>query len=683
MAGAEVVGSIVGYLKLDADDFHREITRAIAEVKVLKGMDAKVHVEAKGSRSAERDLLKVGSAAKVAGRAAGGAGDAVGGLSDSFSGLTRGGIYSPAVIVGGLAAAVALLGPVTGAATAGVAGLTGVVGTGVLAFQGYKKEIEDGTALGSALQEQIGGLQSTLEGLSRTASSSMSGGVLAGLNDLNDYLPTLNDDVAMLSASLGRAFRTSTTGLISGLENAMPLLQDGGKYAEILAQKFADFTASQDFKDFVAYARRELPEVASAIGDLVVGVKDLAVALAPIGELMVDTFAVNGQAMTLIGKGIPVLNASAGSWGALGAAFVDTSSSADRASAALAANTDSAVAFANIQSPLAAGLGTTDAALAALEEKNRKAGNTANDATLAMQLQGDAAGLLKQQLDLLNGKSLNVAQAQTNAASATLGLTKSFKDNGTTLSTNTQKGIENRRAIEAKISADQALAEATAKATGSTKAGTESLKTSKGQLEDTLRSQGRLTGKVQAYIDKLYAIPKKVPPTKLEVQTAQGLASLKAFQTAIDKLRGKTVTATVRYAYEGRRPNGGVSTAGGQTFADGGTVRSRIPGYAGGTIIGPGSGRSDSILAGIAGTPELIRVSNGEFISTDASRRRNQAALEAANNGATLGVVGGAAGGKVDLSDASLHRLAAILSTRPIVTTVSSRQIDAALAAGI
>lgn len=642
MAAEEVVGGIVGFLRLDADDFHREITRAIAEVKVLKGMDARVKVEATGVRRTERDLLKVGAAAKAVDRN-------VVGMNKSFGG--GGGMFGPQVVVGGLVAGMTLLGPLTGAVTAAMGGFVGVVGTGVLAYRGFKKEIEDGTALGQAMQSEIDGLTGAFTALGTTAARAMATDVLGAMRDFRDFLPTINDEVGALGGSLGRAFRISTGGLIAGLQNAMPLLQDGGRYAEILAQKFADFAQSQDFKDFVDYARRELPGVGAAIISLAGGVKDLAVALAPAGDSLVQIINVTGKFASAMGTVIGWLDKASGLFsydpgqhGVLGE-MLGAKDAADQAAPAVATTATQMANLAAVQSPLASGLGTTNAALRDAADKHAATATKAADATLQMQLEGDAAGLLKQQLDILNGKSLNLSQAQTTAASATLGLTKSFKDNGMSLALNTTQGVENRQAIERKVAADQALAEATAKATGSTEKGTASLKNSKTALEDTLRSQGKLTPAVQAYIDKLYAVKDvKVPPTKLEVETKTALEQIKAFQKAIDDLHGKSVTAGVRYVYTGTKPGGGRSTAGGQTFdagADGGLIMNGIRKFSGGGMItGPGTGTSDSILARIAGTGEPIRVANGEYISTAASQRRNRAALEAGNKGATLGVVG-------------------------------------------
>src|SRR5690349_3044859 len=45
MAGETTVGSVVGFLRLDADQFHREIERAIAETDVLDGKRVDVKVK--------------------------------------------------------------------------------------------------------------------------------------------------------------------------------------------------------------------------------------------------------------------------------------------------------------------------------------------------------------------------------------------------------------------------------------------------------------------------------------------------------------------------------------------------------------------------------------------------------------------------------------------------------------
>ncbi|MER7070972.1 hypothetical protein [Terrabacter sp. NPDC000476] len=130
--------------------------------------------------------------------------------------------------------------------------------------------------------------------------------------------------------------------------------------------------------------------------------------------------------------------------------------------------------------------------------------------------------------------------------------------------------------------------------------------------------------------------------------------------------------ATALLADLGKRSSGQLFNGGGQ-----------VPGFAGGTLIGPGTGTSDSILGIIAQTGEAIRVSAGEFLSTDASRRRNEVALQAGNRGATLQVAGARQGGHgtVRLDEATLYRLAAILARTPIQSTISASAFDRVMGA--
>ncbi|OIH95108.1 hypothetical protein [Curtobacterium sp. MCBA15_001] len=151
--------------------------------------------------------------------------------------------------------------------------------------------------------------------------------------------------------------------------------------------------------------------------------------------------------------------------------------------------------------------------------------------TEAMQLENDAAGLLSNALTLLNGGALSVAQAQTGVASAINQTKDAFKDSKNAIDGNSEAAVKNQQAIQQQVSAAQQMADAQAKATGSTQAGVDAYKQSKAALEDALRAQGNLTPAVQAYIDKLYDIDNlKVKPTALEVDTAQadfGIAAIK------------------------------------------------------------------------------------------------------------------------------------------------------------
>jgi hypothetical protein len=648
VAGEEVVGSIVGFLRLDADEFHREITKALAEIKLLSSTDAKVKVKVDNAPSVERDLTRVSRAAQGVGRDF----DKMGG---SFRG---GGMMSGPVIVGGIAAAMALLGPVTGAATAAMGGFVGVAGTAALAFVGFKHEIEQGTALGQVLQGQLDGIKSEFSDLGATAASAMSGDVLKGLSEIRRFLPTINPEVEALAGHLGRAFDTSAKGVVSGLQAMMPLLEDGGRYAEVLANKFADFTASQDFKDFVEYARRELPNVGSAIVSLAGGFKDLAVALAPVGDDLIEIIHVTGEAASTIAPVVSITSklARVAAIGANPLQFLahglqQSRDAANEATPAIDEHTSHLLTLQSVQSPLASALGTTDAALNAVREAHQKSADAAANATLQMQYEGDAAGLLKQALDKLNGKALSVAETQNAFDSALANSNKHIAANGktidratTSLAGNSAAAVANRGELIRQVKAAEDAATAYRDNGHSADETSAKMKAMRDQIIKNAHAHGLDEKAVKAFIDQIYKIPTKIPPTKLEVEKATAMAGIAAFQKAIDTLHGKRVEVGVHYAYTGVLPNGGHSQHGGTTMdagATGGLIDNGIRKFSGGGLLtGPGTGTSDSILAAIAGTKEMIRVANGEFISTAASQRRNRAALEAGNRGAQLAVAG-------------------------------------------
>jgi hypothetical protein len=84
----------------------------------------------------------------------------------------------------------------------------------------------------------------------------------------------------------------------------------------------------------------------------------------------------------------------------------------------------------------------------------------------------------------------------------------------------------------------------------------------------------------------------------------------------------------------------------------------------------------------VAQTNRLLRVSAGEFISTNASRQRNSAALEAGNKGATLTVADGS-GRVVELGSTTIAAIAAAVSRVKVRSTISAGQFDSAMAVGV
>jgi hypothetical protein len=247
---------------------------------------------------------------------------------------------------------------------------------------------------------------------------------------------------------------------------------------------------------------------------------------------------------------------------------------------------------------------------------------------------------LDQWLQRLGNQHLGVAQAQTSLAQANNSVRDSFKQNGTAISGATAKAIANQQAIQNSVAASQALASAIGKQTGSTKAEIGSLQSSKASLEAVLASQRKLTPAVQAYIDKLFQIPKKLQPTQVDVDKANAEAKLAQFKSHIVSLNGyrasTAVNANTNQALarikdvrdhlndlNGKTATTYVATVVYQTNA----ANKRVAGSAragGGEVFGPGTATSDSVL---------IRASKGEFVVNAAAYAKHKELVQAVNDG--------------------------------------------------
>lgn len=225
------------------------------------------------------------------------------------------------------------------------------------------------------------------------------------------------------------------------------------------------------------------------------------------------------------------------------------------------------------QTALAGKLGTTTAALLAAQTNQQKTADTTAAATLQMQLQNDAAGLLKQALDDLNGKALSSEQAQNRFDSALANSNKHIAANGktidratTSLKGNSAAAVANRSEILGQIDAAQNAAVAFRDEGHSQAETTAKMNTMKAAIIQNAKEHGLNTKQVQAYIDKLFKVPKKLPPTKLEVDTKNALATLAAFKTALAGLKNKTVVITTQGRFiNNSGADGSKSTVGGQT----------------------------------------------------------------------------------------------------------------------
>lgn len=233
--------------------------------------------------------------------------------------------------------------------------------------------------------------------------------------------------------------------------------------------------------------------------------------------------------------------------------------------------------------------------------------------TAAMYLQGDAAGLLKQQLDLLNGKTLNAAQAQNQFDSQLANMSDHMDASGkqidranTLLEGNTAAAVKNRGELISLTQAAENNAQAFRDNGGSVEDTRQKLIDMKQAIIDNAVAHGEDRDQVQQYVDTLFKIPDKIPPTKLEIDTAAAQAAMEAF---FKRWNGAAINLTATGSAK---------------------LGSGILGHAGGgTIGGEGSGTSDS---------NLIWASKGEEMTRAVRAGMYRPMLKAINNGSPADV---------------------------------------------
>ncbi|GAB3075448.1 hypothetical protein GCM10027053_46450 [Intrasporangium mesophilum] len=327
-------------------------------------------------------------------------------------------------------------------------------------------------------------------------------------------------------------------------------------------------------------------------------------------------------------------------------AFGDYNTQTTDAVGATANAAEGAMLHAQALQALATKLGITVPALQQLQDNQTKAAEDSRNARAQMALEGNAAGLLKLALDALNGTTQGAATAQNAFDSSLVNMgthvTKTGKHihyTSNSIRDMSAASVALRGELLGQVANAENAATSYGQLKGSVEAGRQKLIQLRKQIIDNAVAHGIDRAAVTSYINEVLKIPPKAT-TDVVAYTAKAGGLIDAFKRKLDALpRSVAVSVSVGVV-------GGVSGIASaiHNIAQSAIKRASggiIPGFAGGTVIGPGTGTSDSVLAMIAQTGALLRVSVGEFISTAASTAHNRAALEAGNRGATLGVVGG------------------------------------------
>ena len=263
------VGGILGYLRMDASQFHQELDKALAETKALTSSSGGLQDAQTKTETSTRRL-----------------GDETRKTSQETEKLGQSN-QQAATHTSALATAVLTLGPAlipVGAAAAGAGiGLAGMGAAGILAIMGIKQEMAGGTAVGLAYSDGLNTLKGDLMQLEHIAASNVLGPFQSAVSALNSQAPALNTQIGELATVTGRTAGVLAGGLAAAFTTLGPLMLDVATYVEQLAQRFAGLVSDGSLSKFSDYARSVLPQVEAALENIATAAVHLVSAFAPLG----------------------------------------------------------------------------------------------------------------------------------------------------------------------------------------------------------------------------------------------------------------------------------------------------------------------------------------------------------------------------------------------------------------
>jgi hypothetical protein len=170
--------------------------------------------------------------------------------------------------------------------------------------------------------------------------------------------------------------------------------------------------------------------------------------------------------------------------------------------------------------------------------------------TATMYLQNDAAGLLKQTLDKLNGKTLDAAGAQNQFDSQLANMSTHIDETGKTINRAntildgmTAAAVANRGELISLTHAALDNADAFRANGGSATDTIQKLKDMRQSIIDNAVAHGEDKKSVQDYLDTLFKIPSSLPPTKLEVDNGDALDKINAVLYALSQVPASARTS--------------------------------------------------------------------------------------------------------------------------------------------
>jgi hypothetical protein len=255
--------------------------------------------------------VKTEAAKKAANNAGGGGGGGGGGGAMGMWGMILAVIGASIPMMAGLAGYVVALGG--GFAALGIAG--------VFAFEGIKRAMADGSALGNQYAASISLIQQGLHGVEATAATAVAPGLAATFQALSQAMPFLNQEATLFGGILGNTVATAVRTVLDGMRVLNPLFIVGARALDGFVAGIDTLATNGSLAKFGDYATQMLPVVGGLFEHLFATIGNVVGSLAPMGQVMFGLL--NGvlsvvDVLTLLGPAFaPAVAGAAALWGGM------------------------------------------------------------------------------------------------------------------------------------------------------------------------------------------------------------------------------------------------------------------------------------------------------------------------------------------------------------------------------
>lgn len=626
---SSVAKDVQGLLKLS--DANAKVAAARAALNALqKDGAAADDALAAASRALTSAQVEQAAAAEAV-RSAGEGGSS---SESSFSGGGAG-MMNPGLIAAAIGAAMALIGPLTAEVAALGSGFVGLGGVAVAAFAGISQQITNNTQLGLAYKSSLEGLKTDLTDLETIAAQGVFAGFQTSVSDIQQNLPAITSEVKDMSSYLGQSGSNLIDGLINGLAEAKPLLDEGAQILDRWTGDFDAWTHGSGFQQFLEYTKQELPIVTNDLeqtGAALVSMltslsktgvgnellSDLALVTQAVAGLLKPLTALDSQLDSMAAK-TKALGGSATTWDNITTAWDAMGHAGSMLEGEITNMTNGTIDYAEVSK------GLKDMNLAEVIDgvagAHQRAVQPIRDVNTQLSTEETTAktatGALQDYVSALSGLDngqLSASNAQIALDQSVTNFNSSLKQNGKTLDESTAAGQANMSALNGIASSTLQLVSAQAGAKDSQATLSASMADGRAKFIAAAEAAGQTAAQANALADQYGLVPKSV-------ETAFKTSGLEAAEDAATKIANayKAIPRTVgtniitthtdingnvaEITSTASGTNGTIAKAqGGPVFASNGLMN----------ITGPGSSFSDSIHAMLSNGESVVRAPSAQ-----------------------------------------------------------------------